>query len=272
MVAPALFSGGISSSSIVWLVFIPVAATLLMGKKGSIIWGIIVLITVVIMYILNNTISGMALIPVRPIDKLVDLLTVLIATIGAVWISETARYKSWQQMELARFQLQKLAAIDPLTKVYNRRYFADHTLDVMSEPQSVAFLSLDLDHFKSINDRFGHEVGDQVLQMLCQRIQHNLREGDILARFGGEEFAILLLNADDKTALSIAERIRINIGQEPFTTEAGELKVTISIGLATHSGVLESKQQMNQVLRYADLALYDAKRTGRNCVKVYTAA
>jgi diguanylate cyclase (GGDEF)-like protein len=269
LVGAAAFSGGISSSSIVWLMFMPVVATLLMGRRGGVFWGIVSMITAVVMYFLDDWFTAMALIPIRPLDRLIDLLTVLSVTIGAIWLSETARYRAWMQLELARAQLQRQANVDPLTQVYNRRYFADHTLDVLSTPQSVAFLSFDVDHFKSLNDRYGHEVGDQVLQIICQRVQHILRDGDVLARFGGEEFIVLLMDADEQTARIIAERIRSHVEREPFSTNAGELQVTISIGLALYSGVLENQQQMEALLRHADQAMYAAKRNGRNCVEVY---
>jgi diguanylate cyclase (GGDEF)-like protein len=124
---------------------------------------------------------------------------------------------------------------------------------------------LDIDHFKDINDQFGHPVGDQVLANLARRCRAHVRQIDILGRYGGEEFAILLPETEPKTAREIAERIRHAIDGEPVTTSAGPVRLSISLGVTsanTRTITLES------LLAQADEALYKAKEHGRNRVEI----
>jgi diguanylate cyclase (GGDEF)-like protein len=143
-------------------------------------------------------------------------------------------------------------------------------LHVLSTPQPAAFLAFDIDRFKPVNDRYGHEIGDRVLQILCGRARNCLREDDVLARFGGEEFVIFLPQIEDNAARSIAERIRDCVGQEPFSTTSGNLTITVSIGVALHTGALETQPELEKVLNCADKAMYAAKQRGRNCVEFYS--
>lgn len=124
-----------------------------------------------------------------------------------------------------------------------------------------AVLLIDVDYFKSINDRFGHIEGDKVLRGLTQHTITHLREGDLFARFGGEEFALLLPNTSLAAAELIADRLRLSIAEGTFLS-SGNLKVTVSIGLST---IQPQDQDIESVLHRADDALYTAKRNGRNC-------
>ena len=265
----AFFSGGISSSSSIWLVFTPIVASLIAGQRGGLIWGIVSMITATTMYLLDDQLTEIALMPVYPLDRLTDLLVMISITIMSIWVNETARRKAWRELVVTRAELHRLAIIDPLTKIYNRRYFFTRVLEILDTPQTAAFLLFDIDHFKPINDQHGHETGDQVLQILCQRVQNTLREKDIFARFGGEEFIIMLPGVDCENAVNIAERIRVNTAQQLFKIKSENLKVTISIGVACHSGILENQTQLEEVLRRADHAMYIAKQSGRNCVKLF---
>ena len=123
---------------------------------------------------------------------------------------------------------------------------------------------LDIDHFKSVNDTYGHLAGDEVLSELCRRARGLLREDEILARYGGEEFAIVLVEANATEARSVAERMRLAVAERPFHTEQAEIPVTISIGVA-ETGASESIT-VAELLARADEQLYAAKRGGRNRV------
>lgn len=163
-------------------------------------------------------------------------------------------------------QLYDSATRDSLTRTYNRKFFLEN-LDVdfahsHKNGSDLALLLLDLDHFKSINDRFGHLVGDDTLRETADLIQTNLRPEDILARFGGEEFAILLRFTEPQIAFGIAERIRRALENKTFTHEGREFGLTVSIGLSSLLG--RNHDTPRDLLRTADDALYSAKGEGRN--------
>jgi diguanylate cyclase (GGDEF)-like protein len=181
-----------------------------------------------------------------------------------------------QQAHL-REELRLHAETDPLTGVANRRRFLDtlqETLDILDGERpshSSAPLSLmliDLDHFKSINDRFGHPTGDAVLTAIAGRLQSCLRAEELLARFGGEEFSILLPATAADDALRCGERILAAISANPVAVDGHQLSLTVSIGLVTLHGDQLAQTTIPILLKQADLALYRAKAMGRNCVVV----
>jgi two-component system cell cycle response regulator len=160
------------------------------------------------------------------------------------------------------------AVVDPLTSMHNRGYLQRHLGPLVAQNvergRPVSLLILDVDHFKAVNDTYGHEVGDEVLREIAHRIAAGIRDLDLCCRFGGEEFVAAFAGVDPKVAYSIAERLRHKIVSQPFpiSTERGPLTVTISIGIATSGG----NDTAESLLRRADLALYRAKKEGRNQV------
>lgn len=167
------------------------------------------------------------------------------------------------ELELLKSDFERLAEVDPLTGVYNRRKFHDslgRALAAASRHQHVfALLMIDIDHFKDINDRFGHQVGDEVLRILCNLIDSTIRSTDQLFRVGGEEFCLIAAVQDGEQSGALAEKVRQVVESNTFP-EVG--KVTISIGIAHFK---EGDTQHNIYSR-ADEALYQAKHRGRNCV------
>ena len=157
---------------------------------------------------------------------------------------------------------------DPLTSMHNRRYLEQHLGPLVAQNgergRPVSLLILDVDHFKKVNDTYGHDVGDEVLREVAHRISSSLRGIDLACRFGGEEFVAAFSGADAAVALQIGERLRCKIADQPFPvrTDKGPLAVTISIGVAT-SVAGDTAQTL---LKRADLALYRAKKEGRNRV------
>ncbi len=165
-------------------------------------------------------------------------------------------------------ELTDQARLDDLTGMCNRRYFMKQAQREISRarrhPQPLSLLMMDLDFFKQINDRHGHLVGDAVLRHLADLCRHMLREEDILGRLGGEEFAVLLPDTDQHKALEAAERIRQSVAESPLQQEQGpEVPFTLSIGVASLGAAIED---LEQLLGYADRALYAAKADGRNRV------
>lgn len=166
-----------------------------------------------------------------------------------------------------RSERKLLVLANTVTGVKNRRFFFQ-AMPAVPGPHDAAML-LDIDHFKSINDRFGHAVGDSVLQEVAKRIGGSIRGGDVLARYGGEEFIIFLPGAGVQKACMIGERIRDAIAITEVDCGGLRVGVTISIGVAT-SG--DMRCDLQTLAEMADRALYRAKTDGRNCVREALAA
>jgi two-component system, cell cycle response regulator len=160
-----------------------------------------------------------------------------------------------------------MALTDSLTGVFNRRYVSAHLPRLMERSwesqKPVAILMFDIDHFKTVNDTYGHGVGDEVLREVANRTNRNLRNFDLVARYGGEEFIVVMPDTDRDAAYAVAERLRRRVGEETFavSTQAAEITVTISIGVAVVDGVGDTA---DAILKRADDALYQAQRSGRN--------
>ncbi|QDV69850.1 Response regulator PleD [Rosistilla carotiformis] len=157
---------------------------------------------------------------------------------------------------------------DGLTGVFNKRYLLE-SLDrevarCRRYQRPIAVILLDVDHFKLINDTYGHLAGDEVLQQLSMRLEHVLRSDEILARFGGEEFAIVIVESDRAKALDVAERCRKACAEAAFETSAGLLEVTISLGVSAPA--VDEIETQSALLDAADKFLYQAKENGRNQV------
>lgn len=165
----------------------------------------------------------------------------------------------------------ELAIVDPLTKLHNRRFLQTRLASLLGDANArgaaVSLLVLDLDHFKQINDRHGHDAGDDVLRECAERLRHAVRSIDIVARFGGEEFVVVMPDTEPFAAQRVAERIRASIETVAFSVAGGTKSVTVtaSIGVATTS---VPGQDGDTLFKLADAALYDAKRDGRNCVRI----
>jgi diguanylate cyclase (GGDEF)-like protein/PAS domain S-box-containing protein len=167
-------------------------------------------------------------------------------------------------------EVQRLAITDSLTNLYNRRglfELGQRELDRLRRfERPLAAIMLDIDYFKQINDTYSHAIGDQVLQALAKRCNHYLRDTDILGRYGGEEFAILLPETDEKSAGQVAERLREHMTQSPIQTDRGPISITISLGVTMAS---EETKNLAILLDRADTAMYMAKQAGRNQVAIH---
>ncbi len=161
-----------------------------------------------------------------------------------------------------------MAITDGLTQVYNRRYFYDQgeqiVQDIKSKASPLSVLMFDIDHFKKINDTYGHSFGDEVLKEVARRCMKSIRKTDLMGRYGGEEFVILLPETELQEALVIGETIRAGIADEPFHNQAEVVTVTISVGVAELD--LVNNENLQKLINRADVALYEAKHSGRNRV------
>jgi diguanylate cyclase (GGDEF)-like protein len=184
------------------------------------------------------------------------------------------RKKTEESLRQSEELYRQLSITDPLTGIFNRRRFYELAMSELQRTcrygRSLAVIMMDVDHFKQVNDRYGHAVGDRVLQTLAASVRSCLRVVDIFARYGGEEFIVLLPETDLQTAGVTAERLRRNIAGRQMDTDQGQIKITISLGANAFSPPVQTPsptpETLDYVINFADQALYEAKRSGRNRV------
>jgi len=173
-----------------------------------------------------------------------------------------------QAVRRDRDQARRLAELDPLTAVLNRRAWTEHMQVLLEKQRTIggplALLFLDLDHFKSLNDNFGHQAGDGALRVLVRLLRQELPGDSLIGRYGGEEFVIALPRASWQTLMAIAERVRIALEACRVRVDATGAVLTVSIGLA----ISRSGESIAELVERADRALYQAKSEGRNRVVV----
>lgn len=186
---------------------------------------------------------------------LTSLIVVLVGyPLGFFFIGQNVRLRRMA------VELDRVARFDDLTGLCNRRTFFRECNAAKIDDERGAFLYVDVDHFKKLNDRFGHAAGDAVLREIGAAIVSCVRERDVAARLGGEEFGIYLADADLVTALAIAERIRRKLWRVGFTAGIDDVPVTVSIGIS----VRERGQTLQELMARADENLYAAKEQGRD--------
>jgi diguanylate cyclase (GGDEF)-like protein len=178
--------------------------------------------------------------------------------------------KLLSELEEKNRELQELAYYDPLTGLPNRRFFFEHASLIFEEvkryEKSLSLLVIDIDHFKEINETYGHDVGNLVLKTFAGLLRGIVRQSDICARFGGEKFVVLLPNTDLEGAKVLAERIRATVAKNPVEHGSTIIVFTVSIGISQYR---KGMQSIDELIKEADIALYRAKEGGRNRVEVF---
>ena len=170
-----------------------------------------------------------------------------------------------QQLKLANARLDVLASTDWLTNTLNRRAFTDNASALLALGTVCGtLLVVDADHFKAVNDQFGHEAGDEALQLLARTIQASVRSSDLVGRLGGEEFGVFLVDADYDQAQVAAERIRDAVARIAFAPAGASCPLSVSIGGAT----ARDRSRFAELFRVADQQLYGAKANGRNRIEL----
>ena len=200
----------------------------------------------------------------RPVDR-----QELLARVS----TQIRRYRYTERLRTSVRASMEMAITDALTGLYNRRYLETHLAEVITHAVNrgrlVSVLTLDVDFFKSVNDTYGHDAGDRVLQELAGRLRAIIRNSDLACRTGGEEFVVVLPGTDLHTAERVGERVRKMVAAKPFLAAPGcHLSVTISLGVAS---LLSVDDTPDDLLKRADRALYRAKREGRNRVSLSAA-
>ncbi len=188
---------------------------------------------------------------------------------------------SHQKLETTCQEAEKVARLDPLTKVYNRRAFYEYMpkrlVHLKDNNQMLSLVMIDVDHFKKVNDQFGHAKGDEALIMITQTIQSEIRESDQLFRIGGEEFVLILSDCDEAHAFHLVDRIRMNIEQLNLKHKKQRIKLTCSFGITDYWSASTADSLdfwgssiTDSLMLEADKALYFAKLSGRNQVKIFS--
>jgi diguanylate cyclase (GGDEF)-like protein len=183
------------------------------------------------------------------------------------------RTSAVEALQRSESQFKYLASHDPLTGAMNRRSFMERAVMELESAIllniSCGVVMMDIDHFKDFNDTYGHLAGDEALRHVVKTISSLLRKNDFLGRYGGEEFIFFFTNADKKTGINIAERIRETLGKTPVTLENGPVTITASFGVAMAVVAEIGDHYIELLINHADSALYEAKNTGRNRVAAY---
>ena len=175
-----------------------------------------------------------------------------------------------RQLQSANRELQRLSSTDCLTSLYNRGHWEEMLRQEYARHRrydsGAALVMFDIDHFKAINDRYGHQAGDAVIRQTADLIRQNMRDSDVAGRYGGEEFVVLLPDTDKDGALIFAERLRRSIEAHEVVHEQAQIRFTVSLGIADLNMPTQSHAQL---IEWADSALYASKAGGRNRTTIY---
>ena len=260
-----LARGASYGASLLWFVTFPPVFMLSLGLRwGSTMFGgFFVFLCIVLLTPLNAHMADQL-----PSAMRVRLLLVMLGIFIFSWWSELLRSYMYHALRRAGERLEEEAHTDSLTRLGNRRdcekYFHDVKSKAVREGKPFSLLLIDLDHFKTINDTYGHPVGDAVLIYIAQGMLAHTRPLERVFRWGGEEFAVLLPGVDVQEARVVAERLRRYVEEAVYSDEGGRIQTTVSIGIYSGCGV----EDLAQAFKAADSNLYKAKATGRNKVVV----
>ncbi|MFQ3237550.1 MAG: diguanylate cyclase (GGDEF)-like protein [Paraglaciecola sp.] len=261
--------------------FIPINDIVMLGVGAIVSGSVIVLmprikfaLLMIVVLLAPSFVNGLIVADRSALSLMILIFGCYIAAIGLRSHREYIRsFKIEALLGKQKSELEKLNKMDALTRIYNRGYFNTQfeyqwNIGVRHSVRQTLLL-IDVDHFKLINDNYGHLVGDTCLLHIAQLINNLVkRKNDLVARFGGEEFALLLDASDSQQAMEIAESIRQSIANCPFDHGDKNFNVTVSIGIA--SVVPTPKMNSNRLIEMADKALYQAKDSGRNQVEMST--
>ena len=206
----------------------------------------------------------------RSIDPILLVVISIIMLMGAIFVLSVTYLSERTARDIARLaELERDVIVDPLTGIYNRRYFKERFVIERERcartGKAFSLIIADLDHFKSINDKYGHAAGDHVLNVAAARLSDVIRSSDILARFGGEEFVVLAPHTDGFEAVNLGERLKRAVESTDITIPGvGQTRVTASFGVAES----QIGEESDALFARADAALYDAKEAGRNRVSM----
>ena len=255
-----IYAGGVSNTGPLWAYPLPIILMFLLGfRKGLFFIVLFIIINAVLLFFID----GDLLTSSYPYDFKVRIILSLILVTFLASASEYLLEKSFNDMQELKKSLELISRQDPLTGLFNRRIYDE---DINKDDIQGVVLMCDIDHFKKINDYYGHTSGDIVLVQVAECIRKNIRKEDLAIRWGGEEFFIYLANSSLTNGYIVSEKLRQSIEKLPIRTcEDALVKVTISIGMS----VVDHTTHFDQAIKNADDAMYMAKNSGRNKTKIY---
>jgi len=284
LISYMILLGGVDGSKALWSYTVPLICCFLFGYKEGGAWSALIVFIASFCFT-QTTILSIDIFQYTPNFQIRFIITYTFCTIIAMWL-EYSRYSLLKQSHAISTDLIKkqakleaeivyrkdleqelitTARIDPLTDTLNRGAFfvtAKNEWDKHVRNSTVfSFAVLDLDHFKSINDTYGHPIGDEVLVNIARCCIKSLRSFDLFGRIGGEEFALVFSETTEKEAYAILERLRLEVENAGLEYEGGTIRCTVSIGLFTSCPPSET---LSDIYKKADVALYQAKNSGRN--------
>jgi len=223
----------------------------------------------------DDDISGLLVVPLKTKDKVIGALNLVNKIDGRDFDNDDLKLltslASQAAVTIENFRLYHLAVFDGLTNLYVNRYFKAYLQTEFEKVKrytgELSLIFTDIDHFKSFNDTYGHQVGDIVLVEVARLLQETARTSDLVARYGGEEFCAILPETDIEGAEIFAERLRIAVEKNRVEVKGQMLQVTISIGVANQ--IMSKARTKDELIKFADAALYQAKKAGRNKTMIY---
>lgn len=273
-----VFHADSENSRILWAYIYPVGIIFLFGHRLGFLWSFLLLVMIIGLFLFVPEIHMIYSIPFQVRFAISYLVVAIISSWveyhgarshQALLLEQKLLNEEIERRKILEKELKRLARTDTLTSLFNRGYFLTSAEKELKRAQryntSICLAILDIDHFKSINDTYGHPVGDSVIQAIAKHCLVSVRETDLLARLGGEEFAFLLLHVNADEARAKMEKLRDEISKLKVPYDGGKtLSVTVSIGLALNSPTMK---HFDELYIQADEKLYEAKDSGRNCVR-----
>jgi diguanylate cyclase (GGDEF)-like protein len=258
-------NGGMHAPVLAMAPTLPIAAGLFLGYRKA-LWVVGALAVEIVAVAVLGELGRLPVVEITSYARAGILCAYMSVNMVLVAVYEIERRAVESRLRDAAVELYQSSIVDPLTLVFNRRHFERRFKEERAYAQRhgtrVGVLLIDADHFKHVNDTYGHEAGDYVLKTLAGVLNDSLRAEDVLARFGGEEFVVLLRDASADDLRTAGERLRLAVEAHAFEHHGRQIPVTISLGGATAAGAGADES----LLSLADIRLYAAKRAGRNCV------
>lgn len=251
-----LYTGGEENTGFLWFYTYPLIVFTLLGARIGLMLSVSVYLLSVLILIFPEVSQLQAM---YSLDIKLRFIGSMLFVIVLGYLMETSRVKAQRSSNRANALLKTMATRDELTGLYNRRAIRNIFEQRLDKQTTLAIC--DVDHFKRINDSYGHEIGDKVLKQVAISMQHSLRESDVVVRWGGEEFLVLLPNTDIKEGINIIERMRYELSATSFEVRGHALQLSVSAGVVSsteHNG-------WDEMVSIADKYLYQAKESGRNC-------